>query len=368
MIPHKLPRILVSTDAVGGIWTYALELADVLRRHFAIEFAVLGPGPSPEQMQAAKAAEVRVHVTDLPLDWTADSPDVLASASEALAALARRLNVCLVQLHTPALLGAASWPVPVLAVLHSCVGTWWQAMRGSSPVPEDFFWRMAAVQSGLQKADAVIAPTLAMREAAWERYGTRRPIQIVYNTRRAGGLPSMEGSGILAAGRLWDEAKNIALLDRAAGLMRNVPIRAAGPTSGPNGAGIVLKSILGLGSLTPDALRAEMSKTRIFAAPALYEPFGLAVLEAAQAGRALVLADIPTFRELWDGAACFLPADNSEVWARLLSVLHRSPDECRAWGIRARVRAQRYGTQEFAKTMLEIYLPLLGAPACAPAA
>ena len=41
---------------------------------------------------------------------------------------------------------------------------------------------------------------------------------------------------------------------------------------------------------------------------ALYEPFGLAVLEAAQAGCALVLSDIPTFRELWDGAALFVAA------------------------------------------------------------
>jgi hypothetical protein len=35
------------------------------------------------------------------------------------------------------------------------------------------------------------------------------------------------------------------------------------------------------------------------------EPFGLAVLEAAQAGCPLVLSDLPGFRELWDGAALF---------------------------------------------------------------
>ena len=49
-----------------------------------------------------------------------------------------------------------------------------------------------------------------------------------------------------------------------------------------------------------------MARTAVFVSPALYEPFGLAVLEAAQAGCALVLSDIPTFRELWDGVALFV--------------------------------------------------------------
>lgn len=34
---------------------------------------------------------------------------------------------------------------------------------------------------------------------------------------------------------------------------------------------------------------------------------GLSVLEAAQAGCALVLGDIDSLRELWDGAATFVP-------------------------------------------------------------
>ena len=53
--------------------------------------------------------------------------------------------------------------------------------------------------------------------------------------------------------------------------------------------------------------RAGSARCPIFVSAARYEPFGLAVLEAAQAGCALVLSDIPTFRELWDGAALFVP-------------------------------------------------------------
>ena len=54
-----------------------------------------------------------------------------------------------------------------------------------------------------------------------------------------------------------------------------------------------------LGVLAPAELRRKLERAAIFAAPALYEPFGLGILEAAAAGCALVLGDIRfTAREL----------------------------------------------------------------------
>jgi glycosyltransferase involved in cell wall biosynthesis len=355
-----LKRILVCTDAVGGIWTYAIELAQALRGDFAIEFAILGPPPAPVQMQAAASAGAVVHATSLPLDWTAASANALAQTSEALAGLARRRGVDLVQLHTPALVGGVAWPAPVLAVVHSCVGTWWQAMRGDAQPPADFAWRMAAVESGLGRADAVIVPTRTMRDALRRCYHVRRAIEVVHNTRGfALTMPDAERFGILAAGRLWDEAKNIALLDAAAELMDGIPVHAAGATSGPNGAGIALRSIRGLGAQSPDALRAEMGNARIFASPALYEPFGLAVLEAAQAGLPLVLADIPTFRELWADAAVFLTPRDPRVWANVLSTLHADVAQCSVMGEQARAHATRYDAGIFAGAMRGVYSGLI---------
>src|SRR3978361_2221165 len=131
-------RILVTTDAVGGVWTYALDLAAALGPDFSIALAILGPPPVPEQIQAARDVGANLHLTDLPLDWTADSAAELEHVSTVLAALAWWLKVDCVQLHTPALMGQAKWATPVLAVLHSCLGTWWRAMHGSAPPPEDF--------------------------------------------------------------------------------------------------------------------------------------------------------------------------------------------------------------------------------------
>jgi glycosyltransferase involved in cell wall biosynthesis len=64
-----------------------------------------------------------------------------------------------------------------------------------------------------------------------------------------------------------------------------------------------------------------MEKAALFVSPALYEPFGLSVLEAAGRGNALALADIPTFRELWDGAALFFPPRDRELLARSVNRL-----------------------------------------------
>ena len=64
---------------------------------------------------------------------------------------------------------------------------------------------------------------------------------------------------------------------------------------------------------------AELGRrASVFAAPALYEPFGLAILEAARDSCALVLGDIPSLRELWDGAAWFVdPRDRRALHAAL---------------------------------------------------
>ena len=128
------------------------------------------------------------------------------------------------------------------------------------------------------------------------------------------------------AGRLWDEGKNLRTIDRAAGrLAGSVPVLAAGPTDGPGGARIALHHARPLGRLRADEIARRLAERPIFVSAARYEPFGLSVLEAAQAGCALVLSDIPTFRELWDGAADFVPADDDRALAAAIERAARGP-------------------------------------------
>ncbi|MBW4022870.1 MAG: glycosyltransferase family 4 protein [Proteobacteria bacterium] len=360
-------KVLLSTDAVGGIWSYTIELARAFsRRRVEVEIAVLGP--TATTTQAATVAElplVRLHQLGVALDWTAQEPSDLAIASNALASLAQHLAVDTIQLHTPALVAQSIWHAPVLAVVHSCVGTWWRAVR-QGPPPEDFQWRMATMKAGLASAHALLAPSHAFADMVRETYSLPVSPAVVHNARANVTGEMRDGSarhGVLTAGRLWDEGKNVVVLERAASMMPSVPIMAAGATEGPHGATIQLERLRLLGMLDEGDMGAALAGARVFASPALYEPFGLGVLEAAQSGLPLVLADIATFRELWDGAAIFLPPRDAEIWGATLAALHADPVGCRRWGMKARARSASYTVERFDGAMWEKHCQLLQASA-----
>ena len=364
--PDSPGRVLLTADAVGGVWTYTLDFARALSdRGIGTVVAILGPKPSPEQQARLQAINrVRMVITGLPLDWTARSTAEIRGAAAALASLASESRADLVHLHAPALAAVARYPVPVVAVAHSCVATWWRTIR-SGPLPEDFRWRFDLTRDGLAAADAVIAPTRGFADLLFAAYGDVARCVVVHNGRAA--EPSGGGErepAVLTAGRLWDEGKNAALLDRAAGLM-DVPVFAAGPTQAPGGSRVCLANLRLLGTLPESALRRRMATARVFASAARYEPFGLTVLEAAQEGTALVLSDIPTFRELWDGAALFLDPDDGEAWAVTLGRLAAAPDRAAELGERARARSARYSVEAMAEQTLLVHRSVLRAPVAA---
>ena len=336
----RLPgSVLVTTDAVGGVWRYAVELSRGLAgRGCQVTLAVLGPAPNASQVAEVEEVEGALLVnTGLPLDWLADRPAELNQVARALTKLAATVDVAL--LHAPALVGQCDWPVPVAAMAHSCVGTWWDAVRGGRVAP-DYAWRARATSDGLRRADAVAAPSHAFAEALHRVHGVGG-LTVVYNGRDPLRLPGVpRARAVLTAGRLWDDAKNARMLDAVAAKL-SAPLRAPGPPPGPRGARVALGHPVLLGKRGAPANGAALARASVFASAALYEPFGLAVLEAAQAGLALVLSDIPTFRELWHGAAVFVPPGDVDAWVAALEQMLAAPA---AWANRARLRAARYDT------------------------
>lgn len=356
-------RLLLTTDAVGGVWTYAVDLAAGLAaRGWHVTLAVLGPSPEADRRAEVEAlAGVDLIDTGLPLDWLANGAADLAAAAVALAELARRVRASLVHLHSAALAVGAAYPVPVVVTHHSCVATWWAAVRGGT-LPDDFAWRTALTREGLQAAARVLAPTKGFAGAIAAAYRIEPP-HVVSNGRAAvalGDAPMLDAA--VSAGRLWDEGKNAATLDRAAALTR-LPVRLAGPLAGPNGASLSLHHAEALGSLDAGAVRALLARRPVYVSTALYEPFGLAVLEAAQAGCALVLSDIPTFRELWDGAAVLVPARDEAAVAGALDALAADAARRAALGAAARERSHRYSADAFVAGTEAAYLPMLATTA-----
>ena len=92
----------------------------------------------------------------------------------------------------------------------------------------------------------------------------------------------------------------------------------------------------------------------IFAAPAVYEPFGLSVLEAAACGGALVLGDIPSLRELWQGAALFVAPRDQDALSDALQRLARDHQLRAKMRRAALMRARRYSLD----AMVEAYRAL----------
>jgi glycosyltransferase involved in cell wall biosynthesis len=135
---------------------------------------------------------------------------------------------------------------------------------------------------------------------------------------------------------------------------------------GPQGDEVRLRHARALGRLPARSIGEWLANAPIFASAALYEPFGLGVLEAAHAGCALVLSDIPTFRELWGGAAVFVPARSPEAFAEAFHSLLADPKEAEWLGRLARARAGRYSVERMAAGMLDVYRRLrpdrFGAP------
>lgn len=335
-----LKRVLLTADAAAGVWRYSLVLARGLAaRGIEPLLAVLGSPPSGRQREEAAAVPgLGMVATGLPAEWSASGVEDLRAAGAALAGLAERARVDSVHLHTPALAAEVAWPVPVVAIAHACVGTWWRAVRGG-PMPASLAWRAAAVGRGLAEADLVAAPTRAFARMLTREYSPGRGIAVIRNGAEP---PATVAAGrwpvVLAAGPLWDEARNFAALDRAAARLA-APVLAAGPLAGPLGAHFAPAALRSLGPLPRPALASAMAQCTVFCAPARYEPFGLTVLKAAQHGMALALADIPTFRELWDGAALFFHPEDDAGMADALRRLLGRPEN---FAIRARERAQCY--------------------------
>lgn len=339
-------RFFTTADAVGGVWTYVLDLARGLAPHgVRTVVAVLGPEPSPAQRAAAREVPgLELVPTGLPLDWVTNDPDDVERAGVELARLARVHRAELVQVNSAPLAATGAFEAPLVVACHSCVATWWQAVHGDAPPPGYIAWRTAFAASAFARADVLVAPSAAFAEATATTYGLATPPTVVRNGRMImlgpiarGGLPRQ----VFTAGRLWDEAKNVATLDRAA-LHVDAPITAAGPLTGPLGDTASFTHLACPGSLGPTEIATRLAQRPVFVSLARYEPFGLSVLEAAQAGCALVLADIPTFRELWDDAALFVPPDDERAVADVLNGLLGCDALRAALGTRARTRARRF--------------------------
>jgi glycosyltransferase involved in cell wall biosynthesis len=356
--------VLMTADAVGGVWQYALSLCAVLPEiHFVL--AVMGPLPSAAQRaDAAALGNVILEEYGHKLEWMEGAAAHLAPSRHWLAMLARRYEADLLHVngYAHAVNGSGR---PVLAVAHSDVLSWWDAVHGEAPAEWDAYRREVA--AGLRAADLVVAPTASVLDDLARHYGFDRAAGTVIPN---GIDPSAYGprpkhAVVMAAGRAWDTAKNLALLDDI-GSDLDWPIEIAGDAVHPEGGSARFRTVRPLGVLTPDDMAARLGSAAIFAAPARYEPFGLAILEAAASGCALVLGDIASLRENWQGAALFVPSGDRAAWRSALACLTACEERRQGLAEAARNRARGLTRERMAHGYAALYRELIGPRASRP--
>ena len=346
-------RILMTLDAVGGVWRYAMDLGAGLRQQ-GVEILFAGLGPHPSAAQAREAGSIgRLVWLDAPLDWTTDDEHALDQIPGLITALVDQYDVDLVHLNLPSQACDLRLDIPVVVVSHSCVVTWFHAVRGTA-LPDAWHWQQRRNRAGFDAAAAVLAPSSSHAEMLRTCYGPIQTLETVYNATSGEQPSTSRGNYVFAAGRWWDEGKNGAALDAAAAAA-DWPVVMAGPTTGPGGQSLALRHAEARGELPNAEVRRLMAGAGIVVSPSIYEPFGLAALEAARAGSALVLADIPTYRELWDGAAVFADPHDAAALAGAINELAADRILRRQLGQAARRRSELFTLQAQAAAMLGVY-------------
>ncbi len=342
MAAKRMPRVLMTADTVGGVWTYAVELAHELEaRGIRVAIATMGaPLSRHQRAEIATSRRITLFESEYRLEWMQDCIADVEAAGEWLLQLERDFEPDIVHLNQYAF-GALPFAVPTLVVAHSCVLSWFQAVRGEAAPPEwDVYRRW--VKQGLAAAGLVAAPTRAMLESLAGNYGLRKRGLVLPNGASGEDfLPGRKKPFVLAAGRFWDAAKNLSALEQVApGLPW--PVKVAGAYKQPDGGTVVPQGVHCLGELSREALAREYAAASIYALPARYEPFGLSVLEAGLSGCALVLGDIPSLREIWGDAALYVAPDDHEGLHAALQHLIEHPAERSRLAQAALARAQQF--------------------------
>jgi glycosyltransferase involved in cell wall biosynthesis len=354
-------RILMTADTVGGVWTYAMELISALQPYgIHVGLATMGRRLTDSQRkQVSQLPKLEVFESEFKLEWMEEPWDDVLEAGSWLLDLEQQFQPDVVHLNNYAH-GALPWHCPKAVVAHSCVLSWWRAVHGSEAPPEWERYRQV-ITAGIQAADMVIAPSETMLAMLASYYGPLGDWKVIHNGRK---LPRRQSGKkeplVFSAGRLWDAAKNVRALREIA---TELPwaVYLAGENKLPRAENLPDKSgasegsLVWLGSLSEPELASWLSRASIFALPARYEPFGLSILEAALCGCALVLGDIPSLRELWNGAALFVPSDDNQRLKASIRDLIKAPARRKTLGTLARRRAAQYSRDAMASGYFGAY-------------
>lgn len=345
-------RVLMTTDTLGGVWTFTRELTEGLLQH-GDEVHLVSFGRSPSTDQTAWVARLAAQwgqrfsftATTFALEWMQDNDGFFDLSCELLRQLATTHGVDLLHANQMCF-GALGATLPTVVTVHSDVRSWFQACRGEQPEPSSWIERYdQLVRNGLAAADAVVGPTGWMLDAAKYYYGALRRASVIPNGRDVvAAATHTRHLQAVTVGRLWDEGKALDLLHS---VVSPIPLLVAGDQEGPDGeTAWAAEQLTVLGRLEEQQIVNLFARSSIYIVTSIYEPFGLAPVEAALCGCAVIARDLASLREVWGDAALYfadapgLSALLEDLWrnAELLSEL--------------RSRSRRHARERFSREQM----------------
>ena len=179
-------RLLLTTDTVGGVWSFSRELTrELLGLGHAVALVSFGRLPSREQTawcastQRSHPDSFRYDASTAPLEWMDSNGAAYVAGQPLLLQVAAEFSPDL--LHSNQFcFGRLPLSVPRIITAHSDVLSWAAVCRPGGLEPSSWLATYRTLtQDGLDAADAVVAPTEWMLTALLQHFavpGSRRVI------------------------------------------------------------------------------------------------------------------------------------------------------------------------------------------------
>ncbi|MDT8070773.1 MAG: glycosyltransferase family 4 protein [Terriglobia bacterium] len=365
-------HVLVTADTVGGVWSYAKELVTgLVRRGVRVTLVSFGNIPPPAQADWIEPLRlVDFRPTAFRLEWMQEAEGDVEASRDFLMSIIEETRPDVLHLNQYCY-GNLPVSIPKIVVAHSDVVSWWATVKNEEP--EDFEWirwYRRAVSEGLAGATAVIAPSNWMLRQIYTWYSPMKRGRVIYNGR----TPTLfnphisKDDYILSVGRLWDGGKQAVLLTRIAPpspvFIVGAEEHADAALRGVSAVGNAPAAVRLKGSQSEGQLRHWFGRAALYAATSVYEPFGLAPLEAAFSRCAIVANDIPSFREIWGETVCYFRTNDPVSLQRQLERLQGNRELRLRYANLAYNRARaRYTADRMVNDYLDLYRTLAGVEA-----
>lgn len=344
-------KVLMTTDNIGGVWRYSLNLARGLRQS-GIDVVLVITGFPLKEHQMKELRGIQYYFIECKQEWMEDPWQDLDEAGEWILKIAKKENVDFVHLNSFSL-GALPWNVPVVMTVHSCLMSWWAEVN-KDQLPDEWQTYKTRVTNGLRAADVVVAPSRWMLNSAIANYGLTGRTKLIYNGLNPSDYaPDTKEEYVFSMGRLWDEAKNIQKVLKAAELT-DYPIYVAGENSHYNKVQVP-RNVYFNGFLPLNEVSGWLSNASVYLLPVKYEPFGYTFLEAALSGCAIITGDIPTMHEIWDDAAIYVNPDDEIQIAFEVNRIMKDTEYRQKMSDRAQSRAMRYTLENMLSEYVSLY-------------